>query len=365
MAGFVRVPQADYRTVTARLLEKAYTAPYALEINRFADTVESVASDADERVMQPGFYDGRTTALAHIIRTLVQRSRVGESVLLLSDMVQEGSSQDALDLVEALRAAAGRFPEVRLLAFRSTYIRRYPTFVTVERTTAPLSGRPFYLLALGPDRARLDEVERYVFGGLGAAQIFDARLSAEVSGVAQPPLEPGAAWLRVRQEAAEECPGGRAWLSYVRRSTQDTGSLQFIVEATPHVRIRDLGGLAARIEEASFPGGASTPSKVTARVELAADRKTTGGGTVQGTTAWRATYSVPEPARGKWRAYRVRLKGGRGNFAVPSWVSDWSTRPGMDDLKRTANLEMLVEALLRAVTEDVIILDHVVVVGGA
>jgi hypothetical protein len=78
------------------------------------------------------------------------------------------------------------------------------------------------------------------------------------------------------------------------------------------------------------------------------------------------THLFPAPPLKSWDIYRVRLRSGEGNLDPPAWARDWSTRN--DQLtaqdNRTLHLEMLLEAMVRAVTENVILLDHFIAVEG-
>jgi hypothetical protein len=78
-----------------------------------------------------------------------------------------------------------------------------------------------------------------------------------------------------------------------------------------------------------------------------------------------ASFQFPSPKQSLWDAYHIQMLPGPGNLNVPDWVAEWS---GSDDAaiehgRKTLHLELFVEAMLREITERLVFLDSVILLG--
>jgi hypothetical protein len=77
-------------------------------------------------------------------------------------------------------------------------------------------------------------------------------------------------------------------------------------------------------------------------------------------------YRFPMPGRRTWDLYRVKLQPGAGSLSVPAWVKEWSTDSDQspERANRTLHLALLIEAMLRGMTEDMTLCEEVIAISG-
>jgi hypothetical protein len=77
------------------------------------------------------------------------------------------------------------------------------------------------------------------------------------------------------------------------------------------------------------------------------------------------TYTLPRPASGTWDVYEFRMYPGRGNLIPPRWVRNWTTDADESAAhgNRTFQLALLVEAMIRGITEKNVFCEQYIAVG--
>jgi hypothetical protein len=211
----------------------------------------------------------------------------------------------------------------------------------------PGSGRPFYLLVIAPNRESLDRLYSYVLNTAGAPVTFG----------------PGEAAIAVNKIVSPVPGEPIVWIPHVNpQQSSDANQddpLSFRVTALQTVPVEGLRRLQYRIRKATYAqnhfGNAET---VTLPV------------TAEGTTAkeeleFRVTIRLPRPMPGTWDVYQILWKPGEGNLRVPSWVNDWTTEDDSTPKSgnKTFRLSLLVEAMMRAITEDAAFCEQYICLG--
>jgi hypothetical protein len=81
--------------------------------------------------------------------------------------------------------------------------------------------------------------------------------------------------------------------------------------------------------------------------------------------AFIVTYPFPRPAPHTWDVYRITMRPGRANLQSPAWVDQWSTNDDSHQSysNRTLNLQLLVDLMVKGITENVVLLDQFVLLG--
>jgi hypothetical protein len=134
--------------------------------------------------------------------------------------------------------------------------------------------------------------------------------------------------------------------------------LRLRVAGTQRLPIRSLDSLRYEIARRGPKRDQWLPAQVTVTVD--------GGRSVAPAPGDRAPlafvllYRFPRSQRYTWDVYAVRVRAGRANVAPPEWVASWSTRDDrpLAQSNRTLNLHLLVEAMIRGITEEVILSEH-------
>ena len=139
----------------------------------------------------------------------------------------------------------------------------------------------------------------------------------------------------------------------------NSSSLQLKFQATPGIPIQSLGRLSLTIERVAFSQGRKPEKPAKAAVNTSVTGKPDG-------SEFTLAYSgLARPAPGSWDVYRVRMRAGTGNLAMPAWVRQWSTPSDVSPTAadKTLNIDLLVEAMVRAITEEIVFSDHFIGLG--
>lgn len=381
MRGFVSYPGSRYTEVLQNIWRRIVTARYEVRAIRFSGGFTPLGNVSVSQFARPEFYSGKDTPLADLLKLAAADIGQGQIVAVVSDMVQSQTAQSQLDLVrELLRAIAQNRPELLVLGFRSSFRGDY--YVESPPKTAPIKldlpeggtgrGRPFYVLVFAPSRAALETFQRYVLTGLGEEISFQPTLAPlmvnetqfvppgpdapQVWGLAQVPE-----YVATRASSAGfinrfielQAPQGESSEFRVRFTTQLT-QLRIAVASPSRFRLT--------IDKVSFEAGRPKGKPAPAaglRATISLYGKPDDG-------AFVLTYSaLPRPNPETWDVYRVQVQAGAGNLLQPDWVLHWSTPDDHSAAtgNRTLHFDVLVEAMVRAITENVILFDHFVAFG--
>jgi hypothetical protein len=121
-----------------------------------------------------------------------------------------------------------------------------------------------------------------------------------------------------------------------------------------------------RIRKSSYVNGhftsveaASTRAQISLAGQTDPKQQIPGGGEQVS-----ATLPVTAPSSG-WDVYEVRLKPGQGNLQLPDWVGKWNTDSDATsaDGNKTLGLRLIVESMLRSISEQQTFLVEYVAIG--
>jgi len=375
MMGYAAVPGSRYSTTVLTLWHKVTTARYPVRGFQFAQGFARLGSKAEVQLISPAFYSGAETHLTELFKRVAEHIKNGEISIIVSDMVESAQDLKQMDLVrEMSQLLSDRRPEVLLLAFRSGF--NGPYYVSMgaggsyplRLEDAPGQGRPFYVLIFAPDQPALETLRKYALTGLGEEASFQPTLpplavSKESFAAAR---TPPVIWSRFR--APEPIATKISASALVERLVesdppQATGSaIEIRFTAEPRVPVRDPAKFHVGVEKAVFKAGRRNPSSVPVPEVKAI---ITPSGRTDGAGFTVSLARLPRPAADSWEVYRVQIRAGAGNLDTPLWVRNWST-PNDQSAKaanRTLYLDVLIESMVRAITENVVFSDHFIALG--
>jgi hypothetical protein len=369
MAGYVSVPSA-YRTVLRRVIEGAVQAGYPSTVRGFSSPA-SVPIQSLGEVMQPHYYAALDTRLAEVLDDIAKPPAKGERskiVVLVSDLIQDEQSRDALAIAQSLREVSRRFPNIILYGFRSAFRGAYyvssPPRGKVLINTLDGVGRPFYVLVLAPSAAALKQFEQFAglyellndktYGG----QTFEPSFAPVVVDSAKLRNDPDPAkneWVAFETPSDWRCGDGAHVQIHSLQSTSSARDgdvrLSFDLHATALLPIITPVRYAADIRRLSANGRAESAGDVTVKTEgdLANPSCT-------------ISYRFPAPRHDRWEVYSIRLRAGDANLTRPKWTTDWSTDDDSSEntRDRTLNLAAFADALIRAVSERATFFEQVI-----
>ncbi len=379
MRGFVRMENTSFVRVMRWIMEKSATAEFLRRTSRFWGDengelrIAQVDAARVQDLLSPWFYEGKETPLSSLLDRVARESSPHKVFIIVSDLVQSEREKDQLALAQSFRKVGERGGEILLLAFRSGFDGEYfietspggsPIHLLLVES-APARGRPFYLLVVAPSAEALSQLERYVLDGTAADQSFrPTRPPLVVTDAVQELGQDESTWLWGREDKENLTHGldqaARVLASYLYRGSSGLPIAPLTVryKARPDLPVVTPAGLRVDIEETRFSLGTCRGSA------SASSARSTVSGNIDA-SEFAVVYDFPPPSLGEWSAYRVRLSAGPGNLAVPVWVRDWSTDDDRSPRfgERTLHLNILVEAMVRGTTEDVVVVDHYFLLG--
>lgn len=373
MAGFARCPDSTYSRVVKGLLDGLATANYSAEVSKFSEGIEPVRGNASREVLYPAFYSGSSTTLGKILNQIGEEKLADHITVVVSDFVHSAGGEDQLQLPRAIRGLVEHAPAAALLAFRSGFKGHYWPSTHPRSSNEPYQldvddggprGRPFYFLVLAPSPAALTSFRDYVLESLRAEASFEPERPAIVFETADfaPDYRAGLPWNRYGPfQLRKNGESIRRLVAYfLERETprQDINELRLSFGVRLETPLRAVEKLGLEVSRARFRAGAllSEPEPIVLAPTI---RFGEDGGKLV------ISYPFPRPEAGTWDAYRVRIRAGEGNALGPHWVTEWTTPDDRAPLQanRTLNLDLLVEAMARQVTEQVVCSDQIFVLG--
>lgn len=394
MRGFVADPQSRYCLTVQRVYQKAVTAQYPLRAFKVSSSYTPLGEMLASELAKASFYDGGDSPLAELLSRVAKEAAVGRMSLIISDFVQSEVRKDQIAMARSLQEIAAGGPEVLLLAFRSSFDGPY--FVETTPKVPPYhlkladdgdEGRPFYMLAVAPRPDEMARLRRYVLTGLGEKHAFEPSLPPVTIEKWRIAAGPDAPSLWKRKTRPEPFPGLRSGIAY-REEFEPAGSLpraaplKLEFEAAFHFPVLSVSRFQHYVRRATFktPPSAAKPVPWPLQPAFDGEAKRLGpapkmpgaAGQAQpsnrspGRFSFRATFPFASPEARSWDVYRIQVTGGEGNIEVPAWVQGWTTandqRPSQGN--RTLHLELLIEAMVRSITEKIVFFDHFVSLGG-
>lgn len=373
MRGFVQgtATNSNYPRVLQHVLQAGTTGQYRMARYKFAQTIQTVNHLDPNQFLLPAFYDGTDTPLHSLLDRISQKPYVSHVSVIVSDLVQSQTGASQLALVQSLlRVAAGGL-ELRLVGFRSSfdglyYVESFPQvgqrFPLRLNQALPGSGRPFYLLVIAPNRASMDRLDRYVLDKVRPPESFT---STEAPAVVKDILPERASgrrpWNRYSQAQAGQAPSGATtwYTSFIEVRPQGRESLLALQYMTRTALPMDAAHkIGFEVRRSTFDGRRFSKTE-TATIGVTAEKSGTGDG-----ERLQVSYRLPRPAPKVWDVYQIRIRAGEGNLAPPQWVRSWSTDNDQSPMvgNKTYQLALLVETMVRAITERNVFIEHYITV---
>ncbi len=375
MRGFAAYPGSKFTNVALNISHKLTTASYTMRSYQFASGFERLTGNIERSIVQLSTYSGAETHLTELLQRVSSHLRSGEISVVISDLVQSTQLLHQMDLVkEFADLLAARRPEMLLLAFRSGFSGTY--YISMGTGGSyPLNlseggtrrGRPFYVLIFAPNRPALETFRKYVLAGLSPEASFEPTL---------PPIE---------VEAREFVSSRRApivWVRYMQaeplatRASPDAlidrlaendppeaggSTAEFRFRVKRRVPVLNSTGYSLTVERVDILPGKHPSHPAPVKVE----QSEIVPGKPPETLFVLRLSQLPRPGADSWVVLRIRARAGKGNLAPPEWVDGWSTlndqSPSSGD--RTLYLSVIVEAMIRAITENVVFSDHFIAFG--
>jgi len=374
MRGFVEGTATDsnYHRVLRHLLQSGTTGQYRMVRYKFSRNIEMVDNADPNQFLVPAFYSGPDTPLHSLLDRISQKPHAGHVSVIISDLVQSQTGVSQLALVESLLKVAAGGLDLRLVGFRSSfdgpyYVQSFPQvvrqFALKLSQTMPGGGRPFYLLVIAPNRTSMDRLDRYVLDKVSPPESFTPTEAPAVVKDILPARTSGPPpWNRYSQwPTGETVSGSPTWYtSFIEVRPQGQESLlalQYLMRtALPLNSVRKIG---FEVRRCIYSGREfTTPETIT--IGLTAEK--TGAGEGEGL---QVSYRLPRPEPRVWDVYQVRMRPGDGNLSCPLWVRSWSTDSDQSPMvgNKTYQLALLVEAMVRAITEKNRFCEHYIAVG--
>jgi hypothetical protein len=387
MRGFVALSGSNYGKVVDSLLGSAATSGYRIELDRFGSGIERIASVSSATLLDSGFYGGKETSFPELLRHVARERKPGTIAVIVSDLVQSGSSGDQHALIEAFQAITQ--PEIVVLAFRSAFCGKYwVESRRVAKRTLDLclngqgieQSRPFYAVLIADSRADLEEARRYLTADVEGYQEFDATRPGVPLEAVEPAMPaPGdvviwSPWEKAKEISRAAPP--RQLLSFFEAfpQSQESADLKLTLlfpedgKSDHTYRIRSLLELRVHAVTLSYgadgkpASAASLPRPVNLTWKAAFVASEEKPQRVRGIAV---TYSLPQPKPSTWDAYRIELQPGQANLRPPLWVEEWSTIDD-SDLRmgsRTLKLDLFIKAMIRSIQENVPLSEHYLLLG--
>ncbi len=163
-----------------------------------------------------------------------------------------------------------------------------------------------------------------------------------------------------------------------REVPKGEGVLRLKFEVAPEALIKSYENIAVDAWRVRFRGrkAQGEPERVQLEPRFEASEKSGGNDTeISGRNDTEISggndtiligYPLPRPQDpGSWEAYRIQLRGGEGNIEAPLWVEEWATKDDRAPVNsnRTLNFDLLIEAMIRSLTERVVFCDQFIVTG--
>jgi hypothetical protein len=368
MQGFTQDGQTNF-TRKLRLIVDQANNGLNPQIICFSTELTVLPDYTVQQLLSPSFYKGLDTPLSTVLNRIADNA--SRMAIVISDMVQSDAHSDEVKLSRALTTLMQKKLQIELLAFRSSfngdyYIENLPkkhgrqqSFELHTSESLPDAGRPFYVLAVGPDRPALQHLEHLALHNTEADKTFSpADPPLTVENVAYAPA-PGknATWVVKSKTGPFREESGRErsflWLEETAAGNPPH-SLRLRITGKQTIHLANPYDIGVEVRKATYRGfsplAPPTPTDaVGVQAEYEKDAKK--GSTNQ----LIVTYRFPEPPRDAWDIYEIKLSAGEGNLDRPEWVEKWSTTD--DRTAATANqtfqLAQLVDTTLRAITEKV------------
>jgi hypothetical protein len=348
-------------------MQKTVSAPYTVSYYKFSQETHPLTRNEFNNCTSTEFYGGADTPLAELLNQIAH-DKTHSTAVVITDLVQSEPNSNRFDLPLAFRTLADSYPEILLIANKSSFKGTY--WSEVERghsfflNYSPDSlGRPFYILVFAPSKKAMQTFRRYV---------FTDDLTVEHSFIPSDPpfkmkdIRTSTAdrkfWTRSQApEFRDNANGLETWVTWFRAlnlPSTATNNLELMCLTEPIIPMVSPPRFAFGCERITFQRGFGDadirPIEDFHPAVIAQN----------GDSNFTISYPIAHPKAKEWTAYYIRIRPGEGSLRLPEWVNDWNTD---DDSKfnngnRTLHLASSVETMLRNITEKKVILDKYILV---
>jgi len=373
----VKVPGQPMRSsqfdgVLRWLLDKQATAGYHVSAYRFDSGIRELTGTLTRQVTDSNFYNGKDTKLTEVLSKVIERR---STAVIVSDFVESHNAKDQVKLIETMRQLVDSGYSLNFFAFRSEFRGKYfcetcprdwegkaKKFPLLYSLVEPDDGRPFYVLVAAASPEDMTRYQKYVLRGISARHAFEPTrppLRALDNPIYSPSQSPR--WNQMKQRVPADAADPSVWIgSFIRRSGAPRDTLLPLclrLTVEEDVPLLTKSDMILDVRRADAQGGIYRAPRC-CEVPAHFERGNTG--------QLLMTYALPSPGKGEWCAYRLQWRAGSGNLGLPAWVRQWTTSDDSlpENGNRTLNLSVLIEAMVRAITENQIITDHILIVGG-
>jgi hypothetical protein len=307
---------------------------------------------------------------------VTERTDPDRIVVIVSDLVQSEKARSQHEFIEAFRRAAGARSDVLLLGFRSAFRGQYYVETPAPRPVdawdldldgaSPAKSRPFYFVILAPSRRSLTQFRKYVLDHLQPHEEFyasDPPVAIDTIDFVpdgafgiydSPPIQP----LSPRLNA------GFLGTFIERVPPKGTANLRLRLSGVSRLSMVSVENLQYEVsQKGPGPNDWVPRDDVAIKVDARAPRGARAGDSTKLSLV--LGYELPRVQPYSWNVYRVRIRAGRANVVTPAWITEWATsddRP-FKHVHLTLNLGLAGEAMVRAITEEVVLTEQYLRVG--
>jgi hypothetical protein len=368
MKGFALPEGSNYTRIAEHVLDQGAMAGYRITPYQFSSEIRPLPQFSVKDVASPDFYNGSDTPLSKLLE------QVGKTPnrlsLIVSDMVQSDKINDHQRMIKALQALTSQRFEVRLLAFRSSfrgdyYVESAPGRTIHLKLSEKLrgNGRPFYLFAAAPNRASLEQLQRYVLDRASEEHAFSPTDAPIV--VTEINLTPEGGnkpiWNPYTKPRLFSTPAGSnthfAAFEEVNPPRSGNSPLSLQLKSSVIVPMYSIAKLRVTARKLTYTRkrGFTQPVQMSIRPD--------GDQTFKDLT--KLVFALSRPQADSWDIYHLLLQAGGGNLAHPAWVEEWTTENDLspNNGNKTYQLQLIVDAMVRNITEDHVFWDTYLAVG--
>lgn len=377
MQGFLNLPNSRFRRALDHLLDRSIAGGYDVTVFKFDRAVERLPPTASvASIARVGFFVGAETSFPALFQHIDRERKPGTIAVVVTDLVQSGTTGDQKALSEAFQRIVQRRPEVLLVALRSPFVGAYwPEFRPTARLQLDLRGqdarssRPFYLLAIADRAEELEILRRHLDLTIDEESTSEWAIDASRPGVVvrevhfAPPADgPDAVVWQIHRRPEELPRAGRTprkvfWLYEQKPPRNGSAPVRFRLATEGEIGVADLGDIVVQVRRcpAAGDGPCSEPETLALPVP------------VQLTDARELLVSLPlpRPAPGAWEAYKVQILPGRANLSRPIDPELWTTDDDADprNATRTYKLDLFVDTLVNTLREPVAFAEQYIFLG--
>jgi hypothetical protein len=378
MQGFLNLPNSRYRRALDHLLDRSIAGGYDVTVHKFDRVVERLpATVSVASIAQVGFFIGAETSFPALFQHIDRERKPGTIAVVVTDLVQSGTTGDQKALSEAFQKIAQKRPEVLLVALRSPFVGAYwPEARPAARLQLELRGqdarssRPFYLLTIADRTEELEVLRRHLDLTVDEESTSEWAIDASRPGVVvreihfAPPADgPDAAVWQIHRRPEELPRAGRTprkvfWLWEQEPPLNGFAPVRLRLATEGKIGVADLGDIVVQARRCPLVDGSTCsepePLPLSTAVQLTDSRELL------------VSLPLPRPAPGAWEGYKIQILPGRANLLRPIdpellWTTDDDSEAR--NATQTYKLDLFVDTLVNTLREPVAFAEQYIFLG--